>query len=54
MNKRTLGLLELLFQQMGECTKCDLHANGRASPYISPDYYKGYLLIGEAPGKDEI
>lgn len=54
MNKRTLRLLELLFQQMKECTKCNLNVNGGAIPYISPDYYQGYFLIGEAPGKDEI
>jgi DNA polymerase len=52
MTPKQIRLLQLLDQQILACTDCDLHKNGRAKPYWSPD--SQYAIIGEAPGKDEV
>jgi uracil-DNA glycosylase len=52
MTPKQIRLLQLLDEQILACTDCDLHKNGRAKPYWSPN--SQYVIIGEAPGKDEV
>ena len=52
MNERQKDLLELLDGLIDECKECPLHLNGKALPYWTP--ISQYLIIGEAPGKDEV
>ncbi len=54
MDSKTRRLIQLLLDQITNCNICNLCNNGRASPFIDFENYKGYLLIGEAPGKDEV
>lgn len=54
MDQKTNKMLKLLIDQMSGCERCSLKKKGGfAKPYWTWDY-KGWLLIGEAPGKDEV
>ena len=46
-------MLEILDQQISHCEFCNLYKGGRCKPYWTTDY-KGYFIIGEAPGKNEV
>jgi len=53
--RKKLTLLNLLKQQILECKKCDLWENGRCGIYFDPIFgIPKYLMIGEAPGKNEV
>lgn len=53
MNTKQIRMLELLCDKIQSCTECSLYKNGRCKPYWN-EKFKGYLLIGEAPGYNEI
>jgi len=44
--------LNLLDNMIGECFMCTLCQNGRTKPYWTED--SNYVIIGEAPGRDEV
>lgn len=52
MNGKTKRLLELLDDQIIECTACNLFHNGRCKPSWSPE--SKYAMVLEAPGKKEV
>jgi len=52
MDRKTKRLLELLDNQIVECTACTLFHNGRCKPYWTPE--SKYAMVLEAPGKTEI
>jgi DNA polymerase len=45
-------MLELLDDMILNCEKCDLYKEGRTKPYWTP--ISEYLIIGEAPGRQEV
>ena len=49
-NKRILTLLD---EKVLQCEMCSLHKNGRCKPFWTYGY-RGYFIIGEAPGKNEV
>lgn len=52
LTEKQMKLLHRLDGLVQSCTKCDLHKNGRAKPYWSPQSQYGLFL--EAPGKEEV
>ena len=52
MTDKQFRMLQLLDEQILSCTKCALHCNGHAKPFWCED--SRYVIVGEAPGKDEI
>ncbi|MFW6014802.1 MAG: uracil-DNA glycosylase family protein [bacterium] len=53
MTNKQKRMLELLDQQILNCSDCGLYVNGRCKPFWTPKY-NGYFICGEAPGKQEI
>jgi uracil-DNA glycosylase len=52
MTSNTYRSLELLDEQVDECEDCGLYINGGCKPYWTED--SKYVIIGEAPGRNEI
>jgi DNA polymerase len=46
-------LLTLMCEGIQECESCSLYPNGRARPFWT-EKFSGILLIGEAPGEQEV
>lgn len=53
LTSKQIRMLEILDSQILQCESCSLHENGRCKPYWTNEY-RGYFIIGEAPGKNEI
>jgi len=53
ITKKQHKMLKLLDKNILKCEKCNLYKNGRCKPYYDPNNVK-YVIIGEAPGKNEI
>ena len=47
-----MRMLELLDDQISQCTSCELHEGGRVKPYWTP--MSVLAGLGEAPGKEEV
>ena len=47
-----MRMLELLDNQISQCTDCELHTGGRVKPYWTP--MSTFAALGEAPGKNEV
>lgn len=52
LTKKQYRMLELLSDMIESCKDCGLWTGGCCPPYFTPK--SKYLIIGEAPGKDEI
>lgn len=52
MSPHTIKALAKLDQLIQACARCSLHEGGRAKPYWTLE--SKYLIIGEAPGRDEV
>jgi len=52
MDTRKRQMLSLLDDQIQNCDNCNLHYGGRCKPYWTENFK--YVLIGEAPGKNEV
>lgn len=57
IDKKKYRMLVLIDNMISQCTECKLYINGRSKPYWHKNDdgdVPSYVLIGEAPGKDEI
>jgi len=52
LTSKQIRMLQLLDKQVKNCNKCELHSNGTAIPYWTPN--SKYVIICEAPGYNEV
>jgi uracil-DNA glycosylase len=52
MNAKQYRMLQLLNKQISQCELCNLHTNGRCSPFFLEQAQ--YVILGEAPGRNEV